>query len=121
MSMRRTEGQRRSWRRLTAVSRSSMGQAVGCLELYAERAVAGAALPISLRTLAADARDVVFQERLLCERLQQLLGIRNGSRPDDREACRLRLHCKSVDSVQGHPFFESLHLTSACSSFLPVA
>jgi hypothetical protein len=42
------------------------------------------------------------QERLLCERLQQLLGIRNGARPDDREACKLTLHCKSVDSVHGH-------------------
>ena len=119
--MRRTQGRRRSWRRLTAISRSSMGQAVGCLELYAARAAAGAALPISLRALAADARDVVFQERLLCERLQQLLGIRNESWPNDREVCRLTLHCKSVDSVQGHPFFESRHLTSSCSSFLPIA
>ena len=84
-------------------------------------AAAGAALPISLRALAADARDVVFQERLLCERLQQLLGIRNESWPNDREVCRLTLHCKSVDSVQGHPFFESRHLTSSCSSFLPIA
>ncbi len=78
------------------------GHAAGGLELYAARAAAGAALPRSLRTLAADARDAVVQERLLCERLQQLLGIRNGARPDDRKPSKLTLHCKSVDSVQGH-------------------
>jgi hypothetical protein len=78
------------------------GHAARVLELYAARAAAGAALPRSLRSLAADARDAVMQERVLCERLQQLLGIRNGASPDDREASKLTLHCKSVDSVQGH-------------------
>ena len=72
------------------------------MELFAARAAADAALPRSLRTRAADVRDAFVQERLLCERLQQLLGIRNGARPDDREACKLTLHCKSVDSVHGH-------------------
>jgi hypothetical protein len=52
--------------------------------------------------IPADVRDAFVQEQLLCERLQQLLGIRNGARPDDREACKLTLHCKSVDSVHGH-------------------
>ena len=78
------------------------GPGVGGLELFAARAAAGAALPRSLRTRGADVRDAFLQERLLCERLQQLLGIRNGARPDDREACKLTLHCKSVDSVHGH-------------------
>ncbi len=78
------------------------GQGGGGLELFAARAAAGATLPRSLRIRAADVRDAFVQERLLCERLQQLLGIRNGARPDDREACKLTLHCKSVDSVNGH-------------------
>jgi hypothetical protein len=80
--------------------------AAGNSELYAARAMASDALPRSLRTLAADVRDAVVQERLLCERLQQLLGIRNGSRPDYREACKLTLHCKSVDSVKGNGIAE---------------
>ena len=73
------------------------------IEAWAARAAATAEdLPRSLRTRAADVCDACVQEQLLCERLQQLLGIRNGARPDDREACKLTLHCKSVDSVHGH-------------------
>ena len=72
------------------------------MQLFAARAAAGAALPRSLRTRAAVVQQAAAQERLLCERLQQLLGIRNGAHPDDREACKLTLHCKSVDSMHGH-------------------
>jgi hypothetical protein len=77
-------------------------QGAGGSELFAARAAAGAALPRSLRTRAAGVQQATAQERLLCERLQLLLGIRNGARPDDRAACKLTLHCKSVDSVEGH-------------------
>ncbi len=70
--------------------------------LFAACAAAGAALPRSLRTRAADVQHATARERLLRERLQLLLGIRNGACPDDRVACKLTLHCKSVDSVEGH-------------------
>jgi hypothetical protein len=72
------------------------------VELFAARTAAGTALPRSLRTRAADVQHAISRERLLCERLQLLLGIRNGARPDDRAARELTLHCKSVDSVEGH-------------------
>ena len=77
-------------------------QGAGGSQLFAARAAASAALPRSLRTRAAVVQQAAAQERLLCERLQLLLGIRNGARPDDRAACKLTLHCKSVDSVEGH-------------------
>jgi hypothetical protein len=74
----------------------------GYLETWAARAAASVdELPLSLRTRAAAVHDAVVQESLLCNRLQLLLGIRNGNRPDGRDACKLTLHCKSVDSVHG--------------------
>jgi hypothetical protein len=76
------------------------------LELFVARAAAGAALPRSLCSRAADVERAMLRERLLCERLQLLLGIRNGASPDDRAACKLTLHCKSVDSVEGHGVME---------------
>ena len=77
-------------------------QGAGGSGLFAARAAAGAALPRSLRTRAADVQHATARERLLRERLQLLLGIRNGACPDDRAACKLTLHCKSMDSVEGH-------------------
>lgn len=60
------------------------------------------ALPRSLRNCAKKFSDVFDQERILTERLLLLLGIRNGARPDDRDACEVSLHCRSVDSVEGY-------------------
>jgi Leucine-rich repeat (LRR) protein len=71
-------------------------------ETFYVRASAGNELPRSLRTRASAICDALGRERLLCERLQLLLGIRDGGRPDGRDACKLTLHCKSVDSVDGH-------------------
>jgi hypothetical protein len=79
----------------------------GCLEAWAARAAASVDdLPLSLRTRAAAVHDAIVQENLLCDRLQLLLGIRNGARPDGRVACKLTLHCKSVDSVHGYGISE---------------
>jgi TPR repeat protein len=63
-------------------------------------------LPLSLRTLASAAHDALLQEIVLCNRLQLLLGIRNGARPDGRNPSKLVLFCKSVDSVVGHGIAE---------------
>ncbi len=56
--------------------------------------------------LAVDVHQACVREGLLRKRLQQLLGIRDGSRPDNLDACTLSLHCKSVDSVDGHGIAE---------------
>jgi hypothetical protein len=77
-------------------------QGAGGSGQFVARAAAGAALPRSLRTRAADVQHATARERLLRERLQLLLGIRNGACPDDRAARKLTLHCKRVDSVEGH-------------------
>jgi GTPase SAR1 family protein len=75
----------------------------GSLDAWAARASAKSReLPRSLRMLAADVHDTLARERLLCKRLQLLLGIRNGGYPDARDACKLTLHCHSVDSVDGY-------------------
>jgi hypothetical protein len=72
-------------------------------EAWAARASAPArSLPLSLRTRSAAIHDAIIQERLLCERLQLLLGIRDGGCPNGRDACKLKLHCHSVDSIEGH-------------------
>jgi hypothetical protein len=55
---------------------------------FFNRAAAVDALPRSLRTRASAVCDALVREKLLCERLQQLLGIRDGGRPDDRSACK---------------------------------
>jgi len=81
----------------------AVGQGAGSANVWAARAAAASDhLPLSLRTLAAAVHDAFVQERLLRERLQRLLGIRDGGRPDGRDACKLTLHCQSVDSVDGH-------------------
>ena len=82
------------------------GHAAGCEEFLAARASAVGVLPRSLILLAADVHQAFVREGLLRERLQRLLGIRDGGRPDDRDACTLSLHCKSVDSVDGHGIAE---------------
>jgi hypothetical protein len=79
-----------------------MGHGAGFSEVWAARAAASCGdLPLSLRTRAAAVYEASKQERLLCERLQLLLGIRDGGCPDGRDACKLTLHCHSVDSVEG--------------------
>jgi hypothetical protein len=78
------------------------------LRLHSRNANAWAArassseLPLSLRTLASTVRDSLLKESVLCNRLQLLLGIRSGARPDGRNPCQLKLYCRSVDSVDGH-------------------
>jgi GTPase SAR1 family protein len=59
-------------------------------------------LPRSLRKCAAEVYQAFEREERIRTRLQRLLGIRNGAPPDDRAACQMALHCKYVDSVQGH-------------------
>jgi hypothetical protein len=72
-------------------------------DAWAARASAASdELPLSLRTRAAAVHDAFLHERLLCDRLQLLLGIRDGSRPDSRDVCQLSMHCHSVDSVDGY-------------------
>ena len=75
--------------------------AAGCAKFVAARASAVGLLPRSLVVRASDVHQAFVREGLLCERLQRLLGIRDGALPDDRDACQLSLHCKSVDSVEG--------------------
>ncbi len=73
---------------------------------FSDRASSVDSLPRSLRTRASAVCDALVRVRLLSQRLQQLLGIRDGGRPDDRDACKLTLHCKSVDSVEGYGVLE---------------
>ena len=75
-------------------------------ELFTARASAGSALPRSLRSCASDVLHHMKRRHLLNERLQLLLGIQNGARPDDRPVCKLTLHCKCVGSVQGYGISE---------------
>jgi hypothetical protein len=80
-----------------------VGRSVWSPEAWAARAASSSDdMSLSLRTSAAVVHDVILQEQLLCKKLQQLLGIRNGARPDKREPCQLTLHCKIVDSVHGY-------------------
>jgi hypothetical protein len=80
-----------------------IGHGQGSADAWAARAAAAShELALSLRTRAAAVHDAFVQKRLLCERLQLLLGIRDGGLPDARDACKLTLHCHSVDSVDGH-------------------
>jgi hypothetical protein len=84
-----------------------VGGGTVCVKIWAARAAATSDdLPLSLRKRAAVVREAFEQERLLRERLQLLLGIRDGCRPDGRDACKMTLHCHHVDSVVGHGIAE---------------
>jgi hypothetical protein len=78
-------------------------QLPGSAQAWALRATATSRdLPRSLRVLAASVNDALERQQTLRERLQLLLGIRDGGYPDQRDHCKLTLHCHCVDSVTNY-------------------
>jgi GTPase SAR1 family protein len=57
--------------------------------------------PRSFRVLAAKLCKAFRRERIIFERLQLMLGIRDDALPDKRDPCKMTLHCRNVDSVEG--------------------
>lgn len=82
------------------------GQGLAGSELFSARANAVEVLPRSLRTRASEVLHYIKRRQMLEKRLQLLLGIRNGASPDKRPACKMTLHCNSVDSAEGHGIVE---------------